>query len=99
MARKRAKTDSPRIGRPPILTEDREHELIRIILEAATNGKRLRKGEVLDEVERRYGKALTYGWINVFLSRHETQVVDATTVRNKTFVSESHVWSLMNMLS
>jgi hypothetical protein len=68
VARKRAHTDTLRIGRGPILTEDQDHQLIGIILEAATNGKCLRKGACLDEVERRYGKALTYGWMIAFLA-------------------------------
>jgi hypothetical protein len=69
MARKRAKADSPRMGLPPILTEHQEYDLVQVNLEAATNRKCLRKGEVLDDVEQRYGKALTYGWINAFLAR------------------------------
>jgi hypothetical protein len=78
MARKRAKADPPRMGRPPIRPEDQEHELVQVILEPVTNGKCLRRGEVLDEVERRDGKALTYGRIKAFLARDSTQIIDVT---------------------
>jgi hypothetical protein len=56
VARKRVKAGPARMDRPPIATENQEYERLQVILEAGTNRRCLRKGDVFDEVERRYGK-------------------------------------------
>jgi hypothetical protein len=60
-SRKRAANTDAKAGRPPTLTEAQEDEIIQLILTDATQGKFMKKGELLDLVEKLYGKILTYG--------------------------------------
>jgi hypothetical protein len=61
--------------RPTSLTPDQEHILVQVILDNAAQSKFLRKGEVLREVENRFGTVFTYQWVNGFLNRHTEAIV------------------------
>jgi transposase len=77
-ARRRKESPPPIRGRPPILTEDQERELVTLLSSTPPNRQFFTKRELLDEVERRYGKILTYGWVETFLARHSEQITTAT---------------------
>jgi hypothetical protein len=74
LSRKKQVTPSRPVGRPHKLTDDQERELITTILSAASDLNFLTKRAVLDLVEHRYGKLLTYGWMHTFLARHQDEI-------------------------
>jgi transposase len=77
-ARKREESGPSIRGRPPILTEDQEQELVNQLRPTPDTRHFPTKKELLDEVERRYGKVLTYGWVDAFLARHREQITTAS---------------------
>jgi hypothetical protein len=58
--------------------EDQERELVEMLLSTAESGQFTTKGELLAEVERRYGKIMTYCWIKTFLARHTEHITIKT---------------------
>jgi hypothetical protein len=48
-------------GRPTSLNADQENEIVQLILSRASEERFLRKGELLNEIERIYGNIFTYG--------------------------------------
>jgi hypothetical protein len=78
VARKKEEMPDRPVGRPCKLTDEQERDVVERILAAANDQKFLTKREVLDEIENRYGKVLTYGWLHHFLARHEDKIGCAT---------------------
>jgi hypothetical protein len=69
---------SRRIRRPRKLNDDQENGVIDMILVIAKDFKFVSKRESLDEIENRYGKVLTDGWLHEFLLRNQDQITCAT---------------------
>jgi hypothetical protein len=64
-------------GRPTSLNADQENKIVQLVLSRASEERFLRKGELLNQIERIYGKILKYGWISSFLIRHKDQLTIA----------------------
>jgi hypothetical protein len=77
-SRKRAANPDAKVGRPGALTKAQEDEIVQLILTDATQGKSMKKGELLDLVEKLYGKILTYGCVYCFLDRHRDLLSNST---------------------
>jgi DNA-binding NarL/FixJ family response regulator len=77
-AHRRQQDPSPRLGRPPALTDDQEAEIVQRLIRRASEGIFLKKDELLDEIEDVYGKVLTFGWVHRFLTRHQHETATAT---------------------
>jgi hypothetical protein len=83
IARKTEIIASRPIGRPCKLDDDQENEVIKMTLAAAKDLMFLTKHEVLDEIENRDGKILTYGWLYDFMLRHQNQIACVTVYRQE----------------
>jgi hypothetical protein len=70
------------IDRPHKLTDDQEREVIEMLLTTVNEPNFPNKREVLNEIENRYHKVLTYGWIREFL-RHHQDAIAYVTVRSQ----------------
>jgi hypothetical protein len=70
-ARQRESTPAQRVGRPPALTGEQEDEVVQNLLRRASQGLFMKKSELLDEIEKVYGKVLTHGWVKRFITRHK----------------------------
>jgi hypothetical protein len=77
-ARRRELNPSHRTGRPAALSEDQEVEIVQNLLRRASEGLFMKKSELLDEIERVYGKVLTFGWIHRFVTRHQDEIATGT---------------------
>jgi transposase len=73
-ARKKEEKKPQPVGRPRKLSEDQEKEILDWILDLGSSLRYPTKREVLDEIENRYGKALSYGWLHDFLGRYREEV-------------------------
>jgi hypothetical protein len=78
IARKREEYSSQAIGRSHKLPDDHEREVMEMILTAANDLNFPARHELLDEIENRYHKVLTYGWIHEFLRRHQDEITYLT---------------------
>jgi hypothetical protein len=60
--------------RPLILTHEQGQILCGLIRNGCNTGNFVPQKELFNSVENMFGKALTYGWLNSFLSRHSQEV-------------------------
>jgi hypothetical protein len=77
VADRRREAEIGRGARPPALASEQEAEIIDRLLHDASEGKFLTKGELLNEVEERYGKILTCVWVNRFVARNHDAIADS----------------------
>jgi hypothetical protein len=78
LARQRDDDTTGRPGRPPLMTDDQEAAMVEGLIARASQRIFLTTGELLNEVEQMFGKLLTYGWVNRFLTRHRDQLEAGT---------------------
>jgi hypothetical protein len=64
--------------RPLALDPDQEADVVRFIRERFGSQNYATQRDVLNYVEERFNKTLTYGWMKRFLDRHKSDVSDVT---------------------
>lgn len=70
----RAKKQRKEIGRPFIFDADTENLIITEIRSKKNTHEFMTLSQIIKYVEENFKKALTYGWLNTFLARHQNSV-------------------------
>jgi hypothetical protein len=78
LAKQRNEDNPIHVGKPCTLSKEQENEIVQELLTRAEDDKFLRKGELLDEIERVYGHSFTYRLLSHFPIRHKDELSIAT---------------------
>jgi hypothetical protein len=84
VAARRLEAEVGRARRSPAITSKQEAEIVDCLLHCASEGKFFTKSELLNEVEERQGKILTYGWVNRFIARDRDAIANGKVYCRKT---------------